>query len=310
MRMRKILAPCTVAITLAAASGAHAVEGGILSYPPGSSGVLQNDFPTFPGLFAFSQTSFTSANALYGNDGKKLDIPFSLSAYSETIRLIASYPTQVFGANIYSLIVVPTVDVETSAFHHSSSATGFGNIAFTPLIFMWDLGHNQKVTLGFDFISEIGSYNPTTTSTAVGYTSYAPVLGYRYDDPNGPIASAMVRYLMNAENDDTDYTSGNTMITDFYLGWHFGKWQVGVVGGYAKQFESDIDAGIAIGNKLETLVVGPSIAWDFGRGILNINYQQNVYAENAANSSTFWFNLAFPLWVPTSAGGGRNFAKH
>lgn len=284
---------------LGCAESADAAENGGLNYIAGAPGIFIADFPPLPGLFAVSQSSYTSANSLNGADGNRLPVPFKLKAYSETIRLLASYGVNIMGASVYSQLVIPAVHSEMSMYGVEQSSSGFANIVVSPVIFAWHLPNYQQFIVGLDIATPFGTYDPNAFSVAQGYTSFQPGFGYRYNNPQGLDAGATVRFLLNMKNQDTNYKSGTALVVDYMAGWNFGPWKLGVVGGYAYQFDGDRVGGVDIGYRFEEFKVGPSIAYNFGPAIVNLNYQQDVYVKNGAKTGAFWLNIAAPLWVPS-----------
>ncbi|HTH74425.1 MAG TPA: transporter [Trinickia sp.] len=297
--MSKKLIAAVVGCTMLAAGSmneAQAFEGGVSPYPAGAVGTNIANLPPIPGLFALEQFNYTFANGLYGNDGKKLPIPFSLSAYSETTRLLVSYPFHLLGANVYSQLVIPVVSLHTSVFGQSSTQNGLSNITVTPALLEWHLTQNLAIASGLDFAFETGSYSPVKSSVAVGYTSIQPVVSVRYNVPNGIDVAVANRLLLNSKNGATNYRSGDGYVAEFSAGWNFGPWKLGVVGAYLNQFSDDKANGVSAGNRMKTFGIGPSVVYDARSWNVNVNYQQGLYAANTAKSSSVWLNIAIPLW--------------
>jgi len=306
--VRKFVAGAlAVAISLGAATGAEAAENGVINYALGGPSPFIGVWPPVPGLFAFSQTNYTYADGLYDSSGKKTATPFKMSAYSELIRVLASYDFTLFGARVYSQFAIPIVGLETTIFASKNSDWGVANIVVSPIIinWTWDV---HSVTMGLDVATPISSYYDTDPVIGNNYASISPTLAYRYNDPEGLEWGVLGRLIFNAENTETSYQSGTDAVVDFMLNWHFGKWSVGVVGGYAVQLEGDKLFGRDIGNKLMEFKAGPSISYDAGAVLFNLNWQPCWYVENGANTSTVWLNIAFPIYAAGAppAGGARH----
>lgn len=295
---RKLIAAVVGCTVLAAGSmnEAQAFEGGVSPYPAGAVGTNMANLPPIPGLFALEQFNYTWANGLYGNDGKKLPIPFSASVYSETTRLLVSYPFHLLGANVYTQFVIPVVSLHTSVFGQSSTQNGLTNITVTPVLLQWHLSQNLAIASGVDFAFETGSYSPNKASVAVGYTSIQPVVSVRYNVPNGIDLGLSNRLLLNTKNGTTNYRSGDGYVAEFNAGWNVGPWKVGVVGAYLNQFSDDKANGVNVGNRMRTFGIGPSIVYDARSWNVNLNYQQGLYAANTSKSNSVWLNIAIPLW--------------
>ncbi|MGY4303324.1 hypothetical protein ACVIJ6_000567 [Bradyrhizobium sp. USDA 4369] len=312
----------SVALLLAAMiQGAWAAENAATNYPAGSPGVFIASFPPIPGLFAISQTSYTSASGLYDGQGNKLPINFKLSAVSETMRFLASYPGDFFGAHVYSQLVVPFVHLENTNPGGSFQANGLGNITFSPIILSWALSPVQTVTFGLDIMPNTGTYSARQPlNVGTNYTTISPVLAYRYADPKGFEFAVSPRLLLNGTNTDSvnsftqlsqQYRSGDALVVDFNAGYNIGAWKLGVVGGYTQQYQDDkINgvkafnfAGVQDGNRLRSLNAGPSLTYNAGPFQINVNYQHTFYVENGSRGDTVWANLAFPIWVPAPPAG-------
>lgn len=285
-------------LALLGSQSACAFEGGISPFPAGSTGEYIAALPPIPGLFAVEQFNYSSSNGLYDNNGNKRPIPFKSSVYSATTRLLAAYPTTVLGANLYSQLVLPAVSLHTDVAGHSETHGGMSNITVTPVMLRWGLSPYANITTGLDISLPTGSYSPARTSVAVGYTSWQPVVAYRYNEPNGLDVGISNRLLLNQKNGDTAYRSGSAYVADFTAGWNFGKWKVGAVGAYLNQFSDDRQNGAVVGgNRSRSFAVGPSIAYNAGPFSISVNYQRGIYAVNTAKSNALWVNVAIPLWV-------------
>jgi len=289
-----------VAFILAAgyAGQAFAFEGAVSPYPPGAAGTNFANFPPIPGIFVLQQFNYTFSNGLYGNDGNKLPLPFHTSVFLSTTRLLASYPFKLFGADLYSQLVLPVVSLHTNIAGNKDIQNGLANITVSPIILGFHPARDVEIATGIDVALENGSYSPTKPSVAVGYTSVQPVFSIRYNNPLGLDVGVSNRWLLNTKNTETNYQSGDAYVAEFTAGWNFGKWKLGVVGAYLNQYSDDRANGVTItGNRAKTFAIGPSIVYDFGPVNININYQQGVYAANTSKSNAVWVNLAIPLWA-------------
>ncbi|KVE21533.1 hypothetical protein WI93_23270 [Burkholderia vietnamiensis] len=275
---------------------AQAFEGGVSPYPAGAVGTNFANLPPIPGLFALEQFNYSFSNGLYGNDGKKLPIPFHSSVFSETTRLLLAYPFHLLGGSVYTQLVIPVVSLHTSVAGQSGTQNGLANITFTPVLLQWRLSQNLAIASGLDVAFENGSYSPVKASVAVGYTSVQPVFSIRYNAPNGPDVGLSNRLLFNAKNGTTNYRSGDGYVGEFQAGWNFGPWKLGVVGEYLNQFSDDKANGVNVGNRMRTFGIGPSLVYDARTWNINLNYQQGVYAANTSKSNNIWLNIAIPLW--------------
>lgn len=292
----------SAALLLLASQNAAAFENGVAPFLAGSSGEYIAAMPPIQGLFAIQQTSFTSADRLYGPDGKSLPVPFKQTARSTTTRVLASWG-KVGNTNLYSQLVLPLVSLDLSVPGHSGKDKGLANVTVSPVMARWGLSPESSIVAGLDISLRSGSYNVNRTpNVAVGYTSWQPVLAYRYNKPNGFDFGLSNRLMLNQRNSDTDYRSGNGYVGEFTAGWNVGDWKFGVVGAYTNQFSGDKHAGANVGNRTRAFQMGPSIAYNGGPVRISASYQRNLYAVNAAKSNAIWFNVAIPLWVKPGSG--------
>lgn len=300
--MAKVAGVCIIASALA--QQAHAFEGDVAPYPAGANGSAIASMPPIPGLFVMQQFNYNFSNGLYGNDGQKLPIPFHTSVFSATSRLLAAYPVTLLGANLYSQLVLPFVSLHTDVAGNKSTQNGMSNITVTPMLLRWSL-NNLAIATGVDLALPTGSYSPSKTSVAVGYLSVQPVLSFRYSAPNGIDLGISNRLLLNEKNNDTGYQSGNGYTAEFIAGWHFGKFEFGMLGNYVNQFSNDKLDGASVngnGNRMRSFALGPTIDYQAGPVNINLNYQHGLYAANTSKSNNIWLNVAIPLWI---LGGGK-----
>lgn len=283
---------------------ASAAEAGPINFPAGSSGVMIGQAPPFPGLFLDIKTSYTSSKGMYDGSGNKIDgYDWNMNAYVETVRIIPRYSFKLLGATLYSQLVIPMVYVESSlsvqgheVFDESES--GIGNITITPLIMEWQKGIH-RYTLGLDIATEIGTYDKNKNANpASGYNSIIPVLAYRYNDPKGLDFGLKISPLFNLENTSTDYKTGTILTVENCTAWNFGALKIGIVGGYTQQLEGDELEGSDIGNKMKHLNVGPSITYQLGRYMINMNYQKGIIAENTTMNDAFYISVSMPAFMP------------
>lgn len=289
-------AGCTACVLLGA-QNAQALEGGSSPFPAGSTGEYIAAMPPITGLFAVQQTSYTSSDRLYDTHGDKLPVPFKMTARSTTTRLLASWG-QFGDTHLYSQLVLPLVSLGLNVAGHGDKDKGLANVTISPLVARWGLSPEANVTAGLDIALPSSSYHAERmANVAVGYTSWQPVFALRYNQPNGLDVGLSNRLLINQRNSDTDYRSGRAYVGEFTAGWNFGRWKVGAVGAYVNQFSDDKQGGASIGNRMRSFAIGPSIAYNAGPVILNVNYQRGLYAANTSKSNAIWVNVAFPLWA-------------
>ncbi len=315
--LRIVLMSFSIVFMTAATSPIMAAEPGNINYIAGAPGPFLGEFPPIPGVFMVSQTSYITSDALYDNSGDEIDdFDYELNAWIQTFRFVGSYPKKLWGANIYSQLVVPIVlnlESSLSVDTHSPAGmlklydddtSGLSNLTISPLIMNWqEHGSPHYYTLGMDIILKGTSYDSDKdVNSSTGYMSFMPVAAYRYDDPDGLDIGVKANLLFNLKNDDTDYETGNMVAFESLAGWNFGKWKAGVLLNYTQQMEKDkVDGVETADSEYRFMNIGPHITYISGPIIFNVNYQKSVLVENTSNTDSFWVNFTLPLFVPKSA---------
>ncbi len=280
-------------------NGAAALERGIVPFPAGAAGTNIARLPPVPGLFMLQQFSYADADNTYGDNGKPLPVPFHTTALAETTRLMASYPMLLWGAHLYSQLVLPVVKLDADIAHVDTRQTALGNVTVSPAILQWSVTPELAVAAAVDLTFRSGAYTPIRPSVAFGYFSTQPLVAIRYAVPNGPEVGITNRFIFNNRNSDTDYRSGNTYVGEFLANWTFDHWKLGVVGSYVDQFSDDRQHGASVplnGNRARALSGGPSVLYE-GKGYsVGVNYQPGVTAHNMPKTDRMWLNFAFRLF--------------
>lgn len=285
-----VLAASFVLAALAAAP-ALAGENGNIQYAPGSSGFYAGAIPPMPGLYALSQTSYTSSDRLNDGNGDKLPVNFDLDVKVETIRLLGVTDWQVGGGQYFWQLVMPMVlDLDVGVAGHDGSDSGLADITVSSG-FAWHKGPHTYV-VGLDVAAPSGSYDMTSPANAgVNHWSIQPTIGYHYIDFRQPDweFGAIARYIRNFKNSDTNYTSGDEIVVDYAVGKYFGPVRAGVVGYFLQQVTDDKGAGVAAdGNRARGIAIGPSLTYNFNPGTqLGISWQKDIVSENRSQGDTW-----------------------
>lgn len=298
------LVPSSFALAVAFAQPTLATEPGPLPYPPGGAGGFVAELPPIPGLFAVNQMTFSDSYSMVDDNGDKVPgSDLSSTAFANTVRILPSWG-EYGGFKLYSQLVIPYVTGDVNLKFggvtvSDDDGSGFGNLVFSPLIATRSFGDQAQHTfvVGYDYQSKIGTYDESEAfNPAVGYSSHQPYLGYRYDKGQGFYFATAVRGVFTQRNSDTDYRSGDATVADFRAGWKTGKLGIGLVGGYYNQYEDDDGPG-AVSGKTELLKIGPSVSYNFGPVVLDVNYQMTAHARNAVKEDSLWVNVAIPISI-------------
>lgn len=297
--MKRVAICCCLAGAVPAmmATPVFSSENGNTQYGLGSSQFYAGAIPPFAGTFAMFQTTQYSADKLKDGNGKDIPAGFKVDVLVETSRLIRVTETKVAGGDLWFQMVAPyVIDQKTQLFGGQDSRGGLADVTLTAGLH-WQRGPNSYV-FGLDTVAPTGSYDAhRLTNPGLNHWSLQPVLGYHYVDmqqPGWEVGTA-TRYIVNFENEDTHYRSGQELVVDYAAGYNFNRnLRLGVTGYWLKQLTDDKGSGVADdGNRGQALAFGPSINWRFNTGSeLSVSYQKETHVKNRAEGANLWLNFA------------------
>lgn len=275
---------------------ASAAEGGNTQYGLGSSQFYSGGIPPVRGVYALSVTGYYSADQLNDGNGDRVPLDFSVSARTETLRLLGVTDQHLLGGRVWGQLVVPVVlglDVDVGPM--SDSRGGLADIIVSGGL-AWYKGPHSFV-LGVDTALPTGDWDrDRLANPGQNHASVQPTFGYGYLNRANPTweFATSVRYIVNLENSDTDYTSGNELVVDYAVGYHFGPARVALVGYYLNQVTDDDGPGVGPdGNRGKGFAIGPAFSYDLSPGTqVSISYQKETMAENRAKGENIMLHVA------------------
>jgi hypothetical protein len=124
--------------------------------------------------------------------------------------------------------------------------------------------------------------------------------------------------IMDFQTEDPrHFQSGDLFSLDLTAGKSFGKWSFGVGGNFTQQINDDKFTSTAAcaavglpgsscsfpaipgvrssGNKLQQILVGPYMGYNFGPAEINLKVLSGVHAENALNLTQYYIGFSFPF---------------
>ena len=264
-------------IVLAIPGAAHAEEGGVGHYAPGSFASFVDVLPGEPALGVFNYFAYYngSANAnrqfpIAGQVGLNVDA----TSYADSFGAFWVTPLKILGANYAPGVAIPFVWNEVSAqvtrpgvgsVQRSDHANGLGDIEFWPVALSWTA---WSTNLHVDFFG--GIYAPSgefqankLANQGLGYWTFEPAVLISYlGQKNGIEFSTYIGYDINTRNTATDYQSGQQFHIDVTVAQHFplgkGFAGIGANGFYLQQTTADSGGGARLGRFEEmTAGVGP-----------------------------------------------------
>jgi hypothetical protein len=180
------------------------------------------------------------------------------------------------------------------------SETALGDITLLPASFYWNSG-NWHLNLYEMIVTPTGQYDvDNNINLGRNYWSFDTVFALTHlDMDSGREFSLATGYMINTENDDTDYRTGNELHVDARFNQFFSEtFGLGLHGYYYKQVTGDSGDGAVLGDfKGESYGIGPSFLWipKAGDGKFSVsgNWLHDLEATNRLESDYVVVTLAY-----------------
>lgn len=208
-------------------------------YPSGAEGVKGASLPP-PGFYLRDYNLFYWADDFPGGPPG-----FDAFAYIQAPRAIYMTDFKILGANYGLDLLIPfyygKVKYDTPGGAISDSTFTMGDLQFEPLLLGW---HYKQFDIGagYAFWAPTGDYNKDgqrpSRLLGKGFWSHMFTGGLTWypDQEKTWSVSALNRYEIHMENNDLDYTAGDTWTIEFGLAKSVTKYlDLGVAGYYQKQ---------------------------------------------------------------------------
>lgn len=285
---------CLAAAMSASALSAQAAENGNTQYSPGASQFFAGGMPPYTGFYLVMQTSYFSSDRTNDKNGDRIPIDFEVKAIAETFRFLYISDIEIAKADLFFQLVVPVVHLDMTVPYTQDKSTALADITVSTGL-AWHPDQHNTFVAGLDVSMPTGQYDVSElASVGTNHWSFQPTLAYHYLDPEGFEFGAAARLIVNTENPDTDYTTGNELVVDYAIGWNIDKFRIGAVGYYLQQLTDDEGPGVAAdGHRGKGFAIGPSLTYNLKPGLqLSASWQHDVVAENRAQGNTVWVNFA------------------
>lgn len=306
----------------------YASEGGSTNYTPGTYGdFAMNVIP--------SGLSIRDNIIYYEGELNKFPVeyseglPFPVGVEPDLdadfrfnlVQAVYASDFKILGGRYFANINIPYVfdaqlQVKAStpfgSFKVDDESSGLGDIQFVPFGLAWDI-ENFHILFGENIIAPTGDYDADElVSIGRNYWGYETLFGVTWLHPErGHELSISLAYVINSENSETDYKTGDEFHVDYTLAQYFSEsFAIGVVGYYYTQTTDDSGSGF---EDLEDLFpgivsstddikglrgdgggIGPAIMWapKIGGKPLNIIFKwMNEYACSYRPEG-IWYNLS------------------
>jgi hypothetical protein len=301
--MNSLMRNVTVAALGAVAimTGAHVASatepGEGIQYAIGAGvGGVQGLAPP-PGFSTFFGGTYNAANSVDGSGHQGLPKSTNYATYA---GLLYNPKIKLLGADYYAEISAAVLDV-TLTFGGGSSyrGTGLTSVQVKPIGLSWNLVPDHLwVETGLSAYVPVGQYSDKSELVmGNNFWTVEPDFGITYLNDGWNISGDII-YDFNTVNPTTNYTSGQTITTEFTVGKTIGKWSFGGGGYFWAQTTNDHNGGVPAGTidaavvgsginpNGQDLGIGPFVNYDFGPISLTAKYLVDVYARNTTTAGT------------------------
>ena len=278
---KRIHSLCPVAIVLAVLVtlmvtplSVYAGEGGGSHYGPGFYGDFGVAMASDPGFYLRHDLYYSKADASgkrivqYGELRANLDVEVAMYMMTGTMVLDKEIlgGRYAFGACVPVTYSHVSSDIVLGSITSSvdDDLTAIGDPGIIPASIFWNFG-NFHINAYETITVPIGSYDKDRDVNAgLNYWSFETNLAATYLHPEkGYEISAVLGYIYNTENDDTDYQTGREFHVEYMLNQFLSEtFALGLHGFYYKQITGDSGSGAILGDfKGEAAGIGPALMW-------------------------------------------------
>ncbi|SFL22339.1 Uncharacterized conserved protein [Desulfomicrobium norvegicum] len=285
--MKKLLLTAAMATFVMMGSAALAGSG---HYVSGVEGIKAATLPP-EGIYWRMYNVLYTADDLRDKNGKEIDVDFDVNVYALVNRLVYSSGIELLGANLVADICVPLVytDISMKAGGMTlfdDNEFGLGDILIEPAILAWH-GPRYDAALGVGVYLPTGDFDADEpASPGKGFWTGMLTAGatFYFDEAKTWSISALSRYEIHSEQEDTDVTYGN----DFHFEWGLGKtlaktWDVGLAGYCRWQLTDDSGPGTT-NDREEAYAIGPEVSVFVPEWGLGVSMRSLWEFENKVNS--------------------------
>jgi hypothetical protein len=316
----------TLALYLAAIAGititncSIAAEGISPLQPGATTGNPAGALPP-PGLYLMLDANYEGGK-LKNERGKTARTPGGQTIKASNVSSVAALTWvpgwEILGARYAVAIAQPykwaNTRISGADGTDSVNSNGMVNTTIAPAILSWDLGSGYYLGTGLAVIANNGkfryAYDPLAgrnikASTAISnnYWTFEPNLALTYLSDGWNVTFNNVLDI-NTKNKTTDYRSGMTYYLDMTVAKRVDDFTVGLLSNYTKQISNDKVKGETVlttpgfygeGNRMEHLLTGPMLAYDFGSFSTNSRILLSLRAKNDADVSFFHIGFSMPI---------------
>ena len=266
-----------------AVPAAFAAEGASSNYFPGTYGDFAVAAALKPGWTYSNYSLFYAADVSRTVLQGRVNVDLDTFAYINMSALIYTFDEPVLGGGftVGGFLPLGYADLKTNlagqigSVYVDDSETALGDISLLPASFYWNSG-NWHFNLYELIVMPTGQYDiDNNVNLGRNYWGFDTVFAVtNLNMENGREYSLVAGYVINTENDDTDYETGDELHLDAMFNQFFSEtFALGLHGYYYKQVQGDSGSGAILGDfKGESYGIGPSFLWipEWGGGGFSI----------------------------------------
>lgn len=309
------------AACLALACNVRAEQGGAGHYAPGSYTDFTTMPPAQPGWYVanyfldYQNATFGGSRGLPRNG--LIAVGLTANSQAESPMVVYAYPFDLCGGAL-STAVYPsyqwlkvqaqaslTLDGMVATAAREDSASGFGDMQWTPIQAAWT---NGNFTYGgmFNIWSPTGNYQQgRLASIGLGYWTLEPMLAMSwFSQKLGTEFTIFPAVDFNSKNRTADYKSGDIFHVDATLAQHLplagGYMGAGASAFYLKQITGDSGSGARLGGfEAMTYGVGPTVSYFHKIRKMTLfadcSWLPQLHADNTTKGNFFWARVTLQL---------------
>ncbi len=249
-----------------------AAEGASSNYFPGGYGDYAVATAPSPGMIYANYNLFVDASVDRTVLQGRVNSDFETFAYVNMSAFIFAFEEPVLDSQFAMAAFLPLGYADFDAqlvgpitsVAVDDSTTALGDISLMPASFYWNSG-NWHFNLYEVIVTPTGEYDvDNDINLGRNYWSFDTVFATtNLNMETGREFSLVAGYMINGENDDTDYETGNELHIDAMFNQFFSEtFALGLHGYYYKQLEGDSGSGAILGDfKGDSYGIGPSFLW-------------------------------------------------
>jgi hypothetical protein len=295
---------------------AHATEGGLTHYIPGSAATLIDTPPTKPGWVAEAAYLRYSGNASASRDivvGGQIAAGLDATSDAVLVGGFYTFDQKVLGADYTVGAFLPyawitaQADVATplGTRQRRDRVSGVGDMTIIPAMLAWKADEWQYSTF-LPVFAPTGQYETgRLANPGLNYWTFDPTVGASYSGAkNGLNAALYAGFSINTKNNATDYSSGTVFHLDGSVQQLLpvgpGFVGIGAEAWYLQQVSGDSGAGARLGSfKGRTSGIGPVLTYVLPLGkqtlVAELRWLPELDVKNRLDGDYLWLKVVYQI---------------